>query len=1128
MSIKFNDVKELFDTLKNISVVIFNINGAIVAVNKTFLSSTGYSFDSIKGSKICDLIADPFKELCKKSFEKLDSSVLYSPFISMRFKTAYGNEKRFSIYTNVIEIENKKYGVMFGFDITQQEHLKRIYVALKEINQIIIQSENEKELFKNICDSLVGIGFKAAVVARIDENKRVNIVHVSGEGREFFERVIATVDGKSPEGSGTAARAFQSNIIAINPNTKTNPAMAFWRDDLLKYNFLSNCAVPVVKNGRVEYVLLVFSEHTDAFVDEYLDLLKELKFDVEFALKRIDNYRYLKLVGDVLDKINEGVVVVNDDCKIEFANAAVEKLTDNSLKQLIGKSPLFLVGEGNRDCKKHPVYRELQLKGSVSFTYKIKDNYKVKKVLSVTITAVDMVKNKKKFVGILRDSTIPYLQHLKIRQFVRLYRTIYKLNEMLIKNDNEDKIIHSLPELFVNQLSAAVSFVVEYDSSNDDFKVLKTFYKNDIYEGFVEKVFEMLKPLDFDAPFKRAILSDNIKMPSKKEKERFGSFLKKYSLDNCFAIPIKDGVGNPRWALISIFDRGFRITKPVYQLLLQAKRDIDAAIVLAYSRRFSRIINVALNAGQSYVVILDEDFRIIYMNDEAIRMHGYSKEEMLGKKHTVFSSGVHDFAFNRRLLKHLKEGKIFSDVITYRTKDGRLVEGYTTIIPYEEDGKRYYISVGRNITEEIELKRKLAFLSRYDSLTGLPNKDEFIRSVNELLKVSEDSLGVCAIVDINDCSYINQLYGYRVGDVVIREIAQRIVKQLKNNDIAGRFAGDKFSIYLENFTFEEDAIIRLNGLLKELTRAIMVDDITITPSFYMGVSFYPSDATEAEKLLARAESALVAAKRSKENEIEFYKPLTHQKIIQNIQLKNRLYNAFKNKEFVLFYQPYYSVKDGKIAGAESLIRWIRNGKVVPPIEFIEVLENSNFMVEVEEYIVKQALETISLMTNRVPLSVNLSAASFKRDELAKFLENSLQEYGLDGEWLTVEIVERVFFGNTEHTKKVLSSLKQKGIRIAVDDFGTGFSSLTYIKELPIDILKIDLSFIRGMVKSKKDLSLVKLIINIAKEFGLKTTAEGVETNQQLDILKELGCDYVQGYLFSKPIDRDAFLKLLSH
>ncbi len=257
---------------------------------------------------------------------------------------------------------------------------------------------------------------------------------------------------------------------------------------------------------------------------------------------------------------------------------------------------------------------------------------------------------------------------------------------------------------------------------------------------------------------------------------------------------------------------------------------------------------------------------------------------------------------------------------------------------------------------------------------------------------------------------------------------------------------------------------------------------------------------------------------------EFIVTLT---VIKAIELKNNLKKAFKDGELVLFYQPYYDVKSKEIGGAESLIRWVHNGRVIPPIEFIDVLESSDLIYDVEEFLVNQAAKTVADAKRKVSISVNISTKSFRREYIVTMIKEALGEFGIDGRFLTVEIVERVFLGNLGYTKNIMEQLKEFGVRFAVDDFGTGYSSLTYIKELPIDIIKIDIDFVRGMMRDEKDLSLVKLIINLAKEFGCSVIAEGVETQAQLELLEKLGCDYAQGFLFSKPMNKEEFLKLLS-
>ncbi|WP_025209755.1 bifunctional diguanylate cyclase/phosphodiesterase [Hippea sp. KM1] len=1131
-------VFELLNSIGNAGIALYQEEGRIVFANEALKQLTGFELEELRKTHICELIREPYREICYENARKrLNGQKFSASYTNIELITKTGNAIKLNIHTNTILLDFKPTGIVICIDKTEEENLKRIYTALKDINQLIIKEPKEDNLFRKVCSILANIGYQAAVIAHIDENKRVNIQYHSGKAKEFFDRVMATVDGEKAYGKGTAALAFQKDEIIINPDTQTNPIMEFWREDLLKYNFLSNCAIPIKKHNRIEYVLLIFSDKKNAFRREDLELLKELKCDLEFALEKIEKDFYLNLIESVLNKIDEGVIITNNDCKIEYINKATERITGYTAEEIKGRIPSFLTDRKDECTEENLRAKQEALKnGKFSTEAYITRKDSTRVPVELNLVPINKNGNETKFVAFIKDITIKKKHLAKIEQLSSLYKALYRINEVLIEAKEEAEVLAKLCGVLVENLKASVSFSIVLNEN----RIILTHaaFENDSFEQFINtlkggidnKEVEYLRGLK--PPFLRAIEKNYIKI-SKNIKddgnisEIFKQMAEQFNLKSCFAIPVSiesKTIG----ALVAIFDSPLNIDKHTYNLLVQMKYDISAALSSIRQKKWNKIISIALNSGFSYVVIMDRYFRIVYMNEEALKMHGYSLKEIMGKRHSVFSSKTHDREFLIKLAKTLKEGNIFSDIFTYRTKDGRLVEGYTTIIPYKEKGKiQYYIAVGKDITKEKELQAKLIFLSKYDSLTHLPKKDEFLKLSNTILKQNKENAICCmAIIDINNCSYINQVYGYKSGDAIIQQTAIRLTSLLKNNDAAGRLEGDKFSVLIENLPSEEDALIRLNNILNEITKPIKLNTTTITPSFYIGASFFPLDGENAEELLIKAESALMNAKRAGENEIDFFREKTQQKAVKMVKLRNQLQQALNNNEFTLFYQPYYDTKTLAISGAESLLRWIHNGKIIPPLEFIDVLENSNLIVDVEERIIREAIRTAASLKKKIPISVNISPKSFKRDYLVPFIKETLAEYNTDGSLLTIEIIERVFLENAEYTKVIMESLRDLGIKIAVDDFGTGYSSLTYIKELPIDIIKIDISFIRSMLNSEKDMGLVKLIIDIAKQFNLKTVAEGVETKQQLEILKQMGCDFVQGYLFSKPLDKETFQELL--
>jgi len=1109
----------LFDEVGNIGIILYSDNGKIVFVNKFLQELLKYEKSELEGRFICEFVSEPHKDICVHHVKhRLKGEKFSSNYTGVRLSTKDGRFKTFSVFGNSVSFQGRPAGLLFFVDITKEDAVKKLYTALKNIDQLIVKSQAEEELLRSICKVLVQLGFRASSFAEILDDGTVNLRHYAGYGRELFESLFKKwlAEKRSKE---LDAFLCGNGSIVINTDTEINPELGRLRYDLIKLNFHSHCAIPIRKKGKIRYILFVFSEYKSSFVNEYLDFLEEIALNIEFALDKLERDRYLLLIEGVLNKIDECVFILDSTGRFEFVNGAFLKVFGCKKQDIVGKPVEFI----DPDCIKNSKHSICQLDTEIETG----DNKK--RIFDISL--VPIKNHSLKIVGVMRDITDRKMQQSRLEQLNRLFKTLFYINESFVFANNEEEIFKEICKVMVDHLEAELTFITF--KLNSKWKISYAAVKDKNGEQLVKELKTKLGNLQNGMgylPFVRALETGNIKIVddlfNDKRVEPFRCVVEQYKLKRCFALPIIVK-GKAIGVIVSVFSGKVNFDKEFVALLRQIKFDISTAIEMVIERRWNRIINLALQKGFSYVVVMDKNFRVVYLNNEALKLYGFSRDELIGKKYPMFSDDLHDRAFIKRFIETVKKGKIFNDIFSIRTKDGRIVYGYITVIPYREDNTEFYIAVGKDMTKETYLKKRLSYISNYDPHTGLYNKEVFIKEARDVLKnATEGEVIAVAILDIRNCSYINQVYGYKGGDKLIKEIALRLKNFLSESDVVGRFAGDKFVMLLGGYFAEEDVLINLNGLLKLLTRPVKIGDSVINPSFCIGVSFYPADGSKIEDLMTKAEFALINAKKEGENEIGFYKKQSQQEALKVLELKNKLYEAFKNGELVLFFQPYYDVNTLKIAGAESLIRWIHKGQVIPPKDFIEVLENSNLIYDVEEYLLKEVVKTISMLKRKIPISINLSAKSFKRDYLFVMIKQALEEHKVEGRYLTVEIVERIFLDSKSYTKEVMEQLKSIDINIAVDDFGTGYSSLTYIRDLPIDILKIDITFIKGMMENKKDLSLVRLIINVAKEFGFKTVAEGVETEEQLELLKSIGCDYAQGYLFSKPMDKEQFLSLL--
>ena len=429
----------------------------------------------------------------------------------------------------------------------------------------------------------------------------------------------------------------------------------------------------------------------------------------------------------------------------------------------------------------------------------------------------------------------------------------------------------------------------------------------------------------------------------------------------------------------------------------------------------------------------------------------------------------------------------------------------------------------RDITERKQMEEKLQYLAYYDSLTGLPNRNLFLERINQEIAGAKDSSSSLAVVitDINKFKSIYDIYGSEVGDRVLKEVAERLSTAIRKGDIAAHLGNDEFGIACIGLTGSDD-IIMLEKIIKDISYPLKIDGDEIILTFSTGISLYPHDGENASELLKSAGLALSIAKKEGRKTCQFYTKDMNVTASEMMLLEKQLMKAIKNEEFILHYQPYWDITTKKMVGMEALVRWQSKDKgLVPPGKFIPVLEDTGMIIEVGEWILREAMRQVKEWQNNgypvVPVSVNMSLVQFRQKDLAGMVKKIMKDCGYYPSLLTLEITESAFMQDIEFTKSVLTAMKEIGCSVSIDDFGTGYSSLAYLKRFPVDNLKIDISFIREMVKDPDSASIVMAIINMAHTLNLKTIAEGIETEEQWNFLRLLRCDMGQGFYLSKPL-----------
>lgn len=533
------------------------------------------------------------------------------------------------------------------------------------------------------------------------------------------------------------------------------------------------------------------------------------------------------------------------------------------------------------------------------------------------------------------------------------------------------------------------------------------------------------------------------------------------------------------------------------------------------------------------VLTMDLSGFITSWNKGAERLFGYSSVEAVGRN-ILFLYDDEDAGFNDTFLEH--GGRLME--VRRKKKSGEVFWASLSLSTLHDRDDRPVglIAYLTDITERKSAEERIHHLAYYDALTNLPNRTLLTKLVDQALTVAQRNRtqGCVLFIDLNRFKVINDTLGRRIGDELLREVAQRFRLALRDQDLVARLGGDEFAVGLFDIHQHYEASTVAQKLIATLAEPFYIDGHDLRVGASIGISVYPQDGGDAETLLRLADIAMYRAKQQEgdaEGEhVAFYSRDMNQGMQERMRIESGLRQALGNGQLELHYQPKFSISNGQIIGAEALVRWRHPERgLVPPAEFIPLAEATGLVVQVGEWVLETACAQAQAWKDAglppVRLAVNVSAREFTSALPGRVME-TLKRYGLEPSWLELEITESTLMHNIDRVIGIMDRITAQGVTLSLDDFGTGYSSLSYLKRFPIDTLKIDRSFTMGIPSDTNDCAIASTIISIAQQLKHKVIAEGVETVEQLAFLKTSGCDEVQGYLFSKPLPAAEFEKAL--
>jgi diguanylate cyclase (GGDEF)-like protein/PAS domain S-box-containing protein len=536
------------------------------------------------------------------------------------------------------------------------------------------------------------------------------------------------------------------------------------------------------------------------------------------------------------------------------------------------------------------------------------------------------------------------------------------------------------------------------------------------------------------------------------------------------------------------------------------------------TRKDEQLLQTVLNNMSQGVLMFDSETRLTFCNQRYLELYGLSSEivkpgchlrELL--KHRIelgnFSGDADEYV--ARLKSGIAEGKTFNNVVNL--PDGRAFSVVNKPIPGGG-----WLATHEDVTERQRSEDRIAHMARHDALTDLPNRMLLLEQLNhEIKRVKRGECLAVLCLDLDQFKSVNDALGHHIGDELLKLVGERLRGCTRELDVVARMGGDEFAIIMTQMEQAADAATLSKRIRDSVIKPYQVEGHQIVTDISIGISVAPMDAVESAELLRNADMALYDAKSDGRGTFRFFEPEMNTRMKVRRELEMDLRKALATEQFELHYQPLVVLETNDVNGFEALLRWNHPTRgMVSPVDFIPIAEETGLIVPLGEWVLKAACNEAVSWPEHIKVAVNLSPAQLNSRNLVSMVTSVLNETGMPPHKLQLEITETVLLQNTFTTLATLHELRKMGVQIALDDFGTGYSSLSYLRSFPFDKIKIDRSFIQDLSNGAEPLAIVNAVAGLAKCLNMTSTAEGVETQQQMDVLQAIGCTEMQGYLFS--------------
>jgi diguanylate cyclase (GGDEF)-like protein/PAS domain S-box-containing protein len=1046
-------------------------DGRFTLANQALADAYGTTVEALIGKTNIDLVHDreQAERLLKIDRQVLDSQTeLFIP--EMQMADAAGRVRWFQVTKRPFISADGRADMVVSVatDITERKlhelrigRLNRILSVLSGINSAIVRIRNRQELFKEACRIAVEHGgFGMAWIGSYDPAaQEVTPVAWAGlEASEYLGGVKAIIRDDLPQGRGVLARAIRSRkLVFDNDITVDRAAGGKRRAEAIRRGYRSVIVLPLIVEGEVMGSLSLFAKELNYFDDEELKLLTELAGDVSFALEHIagqERIEKLSRVRAVSSSINAAIVRIRER----------EDLLKETCRIASEEGKFEMVWIGMLDLEQKQV-RAVAWAGFSDETARQVDWATIEGTQG---SIAEAIRTKK----------------VAMRNDVKSGAPAGILRQEAIKRGHYSTT--SLP-LVVDD--AVVGVIALYAAGRGAFDADELALLGDVASNVAFALESIASQEKIERLSRiRSVLGEmNAAIVRIRDKQQL--------YEEACRIALKRGKFAMTW--IGLLDEAAQAIRPV----------ASAGSEEGYLERVNLSIDPNITKNLALAV------------------------EAIGRSAPVVCNDIATDGRMRPWRKAALERGYRSNVMLPLLVDERAVGVFALYSPepgfFDEEEMKLLVELAGDIgfaLQTIEKQEKLDYLSYYDPLTGLSNRTLFHDRVNHALQAQRESGGIAALLflDLQRFGIVNDTYGRQTGDSLLKLVAGRLESVLGSRDYLARIDSDTFATVLRDVKHEADvAHVLEQGILNALRQPFETGGVEIRIAVQAGIALFPGDGNDAETLFRNAEAALSKAKNAGDVYL-FYAPQMNARVAEQLKLENELRNAIVQEQFVLYYQPRFDLSSGEIVGMEALIRWRHPERgMVPPGEFIQLLEETGMILDVGRWALRRAaLEHAAWCSRgRLPprIAVNVSPAQLRRRDFVENVKDALATVDRAAERIDIEITESMLMDDTKGSIDKLKVMQSLGLHVALDDFGTGYSSLSYLARLPINSLKIDRSFIMQMSKGPEQMAIVSTVISLARALNLKVVAEGVETEEQANLLRLLRCDEAQGYLYSRPV-----------